>query len=81
MIVGPSLSTGLTLDPPAVSWRATIWAIPYIVLGKTGNPVQFDIPIPNEPILVGQMFGVQAGSLEQTNSFRLTDSLKITIQK
>ena len=78
---GPALVKPLYLQGPAVSSTGQIWIIPQFVLLKTGNPVEFIIPIPNQPILVGQSVGVQAASLEQTNSFRLTDGLVITIKQ
>jgi hypothetical protein len=74
-------SPGIPFSSPAICSSGYLYAFPpIIVLQFVGNPAVFCVPLPNEPLLVGQRFGLQGGSFQINSCFRLTDGLAVTVQ-
>lgn len=79
LALGPALSSHISLPPPVACTTGNVWVVALVFLQTSGNPATFAIPVPNDPLLVGQGIGLQGGSLEATNCYRLTDGVRIVM--
>jgi len=79
---GPCLSPPVLLNGlPGVCATALVYPIPLVVYGQGPGPATYFIPVPPEPILIGQVFCIQGAAFEVSGlCYYATEGLSVTIQ-
>jgi hypothetical protein len=81
------LAPGPSLDPP-FQWAGAPFCAPTLLypdlgrgfaVGVTGSPARFDLPIPQDQMLLGLTFAAQGAALQTIPCLRLTDGMRAMV--